>query len=106
MEDLYSVFGKLGEIMITVERTAEIVKNIGTKFGKGPTDTGSSAVQVALLTARIDGLKGHFEANKHDYHSNRGLLKMIGRRRSLLKYIKNNDDNKYQELIKELGLRK
>lgn len=92
--------------MMTKEQRTEIVKNIGTKFGKGATDTGSAPVQIALLTARINGLKDHFAANKHDYHSNRGLLKMIGLRRSLLKYVKNNDTNKYAELIKELGLRK
>ena len=92
--------------MMTKEQRSEIVKNIGTKFGKGATDTGSAPVQIALLTARINGLKDHFTANKHDYHSNRGLLKMIGLRRSLLKYVKNNDTAKYTELIKELGLRK
>ncbi|MDC1175079.1 30S ribosomal protein S15 [Bacteriovoracaceae bacterium] len=91
---------------MTKEERAEIVKNIGTKFGKGATDTGSASVQVALLTARINGLKGHFAANKHDNHSNRGLLKMIGLRRSLLKYVKKTNTEIYTGLIKELGLRK
>lgn len=92
--------------MLTTQQKAEIVKNIGSKFGKGEKDTGSAPVQVAILTQRIDGLKEHFSKNIHDYHSNRGLMKMIGRRRSLLKYIKDNDESVYKSLIKELGLRK
>ena len=92
--------------MITVENKKEIVKNIGTKFGKGENDTGSTAVQVAILTARINDLKGHFGKHIHDYHSNRGLLKMIGRRRSLLKYLRTTNEETYKGLIKELGLRK
>ncbi|PIP96472.1 MAG: 30S ribosomal protein S15 [Bdellovibrio sp. CG12_big_fil_rev_8_21_14_0_65_39_13] len=92
--------------MLTTEQRKEIVTKIGTKFGKGPNDTGSSSVQVALLTARINDLMTHFAKNKKDHHSNRGLLKMIGSRRSLLRYIQNNDKQKYQDLIAELGLRK
>jgi len=92
--------------MITVEKAAEIVKSFGTKYGSGEKDTGCSAVQVAILTERINNLKGHFAANKHDYHSNRGLLKMIGRRRSLLKYVKTGSTDTYKSLIKDLGLRK
>ena len=92
--------------MLTTEKTAEVVKTIGSKFGKGEKDTGSAPVQVALLTERINSLKDHFSKNIHDYHSNRGLMKMIGRRRSLLKYIRQNDENVYKNLIKELGLRK
>lgn len=92
--------------MITVERTAELVKTFGAKYGSGEKDTGCSAVQVAILTERINNLKGHFAANKHDYHSNRGLLKMIGRRRSLLKYVKTGSVDTYKSLIKDLGLRK
>jgi len=92
--------------MITVEKAAEIVKSFGTKYGSGEKDTGCSAVQVAILTERINNLKGHFAANKHDYHSNRGLLKMIGRRRSLLKYVKTGSTDTYKLLIKDLGLRK
>lgn len=92
--------------MITVEKTAELVKTFGAKYGSGEKDTGCSAVQVAILTERINNLKGHFDANKHDYHSNRGLLKMIGRRRSLLKYVKNGNVETYKSLIADLGLRK
>jgi small subunit ribosomal protein S15 len=92
--------------MITIEKTAELVKSFGAKYGSGEKDTGCSAVQVAILTERINNLKGHFADNKHDYHSNRGLLKMIGRRRSLLKYVKNTNEESYKALIKDLGLRK
>ncbi len=92
--------------MISTEVKAEIVKNIGTKYGKGEKDTGSPDVQVAILTGRINGLKEHFGKHIHDYHSNRGLLKMIGQRRSLLRYLKSKDEGKYQGLIKDLGLRK
>lgn len=92
--------------MITKAETAQLVKEIGSEFGNGPTDTGSTAVQVALLTTRINNLAPHFEKNKHDYHSNRGLLKMIGQRKRLLSYLQINDEAKYQKLIKKLGLRK
>ena len=92
--------------MIAVEEKAKIVKEFGAKFGSSEKDAGCTAVQIAILTARINGLKGHFENNKHDYHSNRGLLKMIGRRRSLLKYISQKSEENYKSLIKDLGLRK
>ena len=68
-------------------------------------DRGSAAVQVALLTARIDDLRAHFDAHKKDHHSRRGLLKMVGRRRRLLEYLKNNDVERYRALIADLGLR-
>jgi len=92
--------------MISTEKKAELVKTFGTKYGKGEKDSGCTAVQVAIMTERINGLKGHFSANKHDYHSNRGLLKLIGRRRSLLKYMKNTSEDAYKSVIKDLGLRK
>ena len=92
--------------MISKAEKTQIIKDFGTEFGTGPTDTGSSAVQVALLTTRINNLAPHFEKNKHDYHSNRGLLKMIGQRKRLLAYIARTDAEKYQALIKKLGLRK
>jgi small subunit ribosomal protein S15 len=95
-----------GEKMITTEKTAEIVKTFGAKYGSGEKDAGCTAVQVAILTERINGLKGHFEKNIHDYHSNRGLLKMIGRRRSLLKYLRGKSEDQYKSLIGDLGLRK
>lgn len=68
-------------------------------------DVGSASVQVALLTARIEDLRGHFDQHKHDYHSRRGLLKMVGRRRRLLEYLKRTDGARYRDLIKDLGLR-
>lgn len=92
--------------MISTEKKAEIVKTFGGKYGAGEKDAGCTAVQVAILTERINGLKVHFGANKHDYHSNRGLLKMIGRRRSLLKYLRTSSEDKYKSVIKDLGLRK
>ena len=68
-------------------------------------DRGSAPVQVALLTARINDLRGHFDAHKKDHHSRRGLLKMVGRRRRLLEYLKRTDLERYRELIADLGLR-
>lgn len=69
-------------------------------------DRGSAPVQVALLTARINDLRGHFDKHKKDHHSRRGLLKMVGQRRRLLEYIRKNDVERYRELIADLGLRK
>lgn len=68
-------------------------------------DRGSAPVQIALLTARIDHLRGHFDKHKQDHHSRQGLLKMVGRRRRLLDYLRNSDVDKYRELIADLGLR-
>ena len=68
-------------------------------------DRGSAAVQIALLTARINHLRGHFDNHKKDHHSRRGLLKMVGRRRRLLEYLKRTDLERYRELIADLGLR-
>lgn len=92
--------------MITQAETANIVAEFGKEFGASEKDSGCAAVQVAILTTRINNLKGHFAANKHDYSSNRGLLKMIGRRRRLLKYVATNNEESYKNLIKKLGLRK
>ena len=69
-------------------------------------DTGSPEVQIALLTERINHLNGHLNINKNDFHSRRGLLKMVGKRRGLLNYLKSKDIEKYRELIEKLGLRK
>ncbi|NLZ68033.1 MAG: 30S ribosomal protein S15 [Spirochaetales bacterium] len=88
--------------MITNEQKVKIV----TDFGGNAANTGDSKVQVALLTARINDLQGHFKANPKDHASRRGLLKMVGQRRRLLKYIKNNDINEYRTLIEQLNLRK
>lgn len=88
--------------MLSNEKKAEIVKNFGRKEG----DTGSTEVQVALLTEQINVLTEHMKANKKDYSSNRGLLKMVGRRRSLLAHLKSKDINRYRDLVQKLGLRK
>ena len=87
---------------ITKERKAELVK----KFGKNETDTGSTKVQIAILTAEINDLTEHLKVHKHDFHSKRGLLMKVGKRRSLLDYLKTNDVVSYRELIKKLNIRK
>lgn len=81
-------------------------KEIIEKFKTHDTDTGSSEVQIALLSDRISYLTDHFQNHQKDHHSRRGLLKMVGQRRSLLKYLKRKDINRYRTLIKELGIRK
>ena len=73
---------------------------------RGDNDTGSPEVQVALLTARIEQLTGHFMLHKQDHHSRRGLLMMVNRRRSLLDYLKRKDNERYKALIEKLGLRR
>ena len=73
---------------------------------RGANDTGSPEVQVALLTARIEQLTGHFKTHKQDHHSRRGLLKMVNRRRSLLDYLHKKDAERYKALIQKLGLRR
>lgn len=73
---------------------------------RGDNDTGSPEVQVALLTARIEQLTGHFKTHKQDHHSRRGLLMMVNRRRSLLDYLKRKDIERYKALIEKLGLRR
>ena len=73
---------------------------------RGDNDTGSPEVQVALLTARIEHLSGHFKTHKKDHHSRRGLLQLVNRRRSLLDYLKRKDNERYKALIEKLGLRR
>ena len=87
---------------MNVNEKKEIVKD----FGKNNTDTGSTEVQVALLTKKINELSEHFKVHKKDHHSRRGLFGMINNRRKLLKYLKSKNTEGYQELIKKLGLRK
>jgi small subunit ribosomal protein S15 len=84
------------------EDTSKIVK----EFGKNENDSGSTEVQVALLSKRIEYLTAHFKEHKHDHHSRRGLLKLVGQRRRLLNYIKTSDIEGYRGLIKKLGIRK
>ncbi len=88
--------------MLTVEDKKEIIE----KYGKDENDTGSTRVQIALLTSRITYLTEHFKTHKHDHHSRRGLMKLVGSRRDLLNYLKRKNVTGYRELIKELGLRK
>ena len=84
------------------EKKQEIIK----KYARDAKDTGSTEVQVAILTEEINNLTEHLKEHKHDYHSKRGLLMKVGKRRNLLNYLKNNDVNKYRETIEKLGLRK
>ena len=88
--------------MITTEKKAEIIKEYQLKEG----DTGSPEVQVAILTYRINDLNDHLKIHKKDHHSRRGLLKMVGKRRALLAYLKDTDIESYRNLIERLGLRK
>lgn len=81
-------------------------KEIMAKHGKHEGDTGSPEVQIALLTARIAELTGHFQTHKKDFHSRQGLLKLVGRRRNLLKYLRETDVQRYRAIIEQLGLRK
>ena len=87
---------------LTKDEKTSIIK----KYQLDSNDTGSVEVQVALLTKRIDDLNEHLKVHKHDYHSNRGLLKMVGHRKSLLNYLAKTDVQRYRELVKKLGLRK
>ena len=84
----------------------ETVESLVKKYGRGNNDTGSVEVQVALLTEQINRLTEHLKINKKDYSSSRGLMKMVGRRRKMLEYLKNKDVNRYRDLVKSLGLRK
>lgn len=88
--------------MLTVEQTKKII----TDYGRVPNDTGSPEVQIALLSAQIEGLSKHFEKHIKDHHSRRGLLKMVNRRRSLLNYLKSKDAARYKTLIERLGIRR
>ena len=88
--------------MLEKETKERIIKEFGRKEG----DTGSVEVQVAMLTEQINRLTVHMKANKKDFSSNRGLLKMVGRRKNLMEYLKKNDVNRYRDLVKKLGLRK
>ena len=87
---------------ISKERKAELVK----QFGKNEKDTGATEVQIAILTEEINNLTEHLKNHIHDFHSKRGLLMKVGKRRNLLAYLKKTDINRYRELIKSLGLRK
>ncbi len=87
---------------ITAEKKAKIIKEYATS----KEDTGSPEVQVAILTNRIEELSKHMQVHKKDFHSRRGLLAMVARRRKLLDYLKRKDEDRYQKLIKSLGIRR
>jgi small subunit ribosomal protein S15 len=89
-------------VPLTKEQKAELVE----RFGATAQDTGSTKVQVALLSQRISELTEHMKAHRHDHHSRRGLLKLVGRRRRLLNYLQKHDLEGYRALIRELGLRR
>lgn len=86
--------------------TAEEKQEIVAQFGSDENDTGSTQVQVALLTRRINHLTEHLREHKHDHHSRRGLLMLVGQRRRFLNYLQRNDLEGYRKLVKDLGLRK
>lgn len=88
--------------MLTPENKSEIIDKYKTHDG----DTGSPEVQVALISGRIGYLEGHFKVHNKDHHSRRGLLKLVGQRRRLLKYLKSKDVSRYKTLITSLGLRR
>lgn len=86
--------------------TAEVKASIVKEYQREDGDTGSPEVQVALLTANINNLQGHFGDHKKDHHSRRGLIRMVNQRRKLLDYLKGNNADRYADLIKRLGLRR
>lgn len=88
--------------MLTKAEKTQIMQ----EYARFEGDTGSVEVQVAVLTAQINRLTEHLKANKKDYHSTRGLMKMVGRRKKFLAYLRDTDINRYRELVKRLGLRK
>jgi small subunit ribosomal protein S15 len=90
------------KMALNAEKKAEIVKD----YQQGESDTGSPEVQVALLTANIEQLQGHFQTHKADHHSRRGLIRMVNQRRKLLDYLKRKSAERYTDLIKRLGLRR
>ncbi len=87
---------------LTKEQKTELIG----KYGRSATDTGSAEVQVALLTERINELTGHLREHAKDHHSRRGLLKLVGQRRRMLRYLERNDLERYRALVAELGLRR
>ena len=86
--------------------TQEEKREVTEQFGKDANDTGATEVQIALLTRRINTLTEHLRAHKHDHHSRRGLLMLVGRRRRFLNYLQKKDLERYRSLIRELGLRR
>jgi small subunit ribosomal protein S15 len=85
-----------------IEKKIELIN----RYKKHPSDTGSSEVQIALMSERVSELTEHMRVNKNDHHSRRGLLRLVSRRRSLLNYLKNRDFERYKNIVADLGLRK
>jgi small subunit ribosomal protein S15 len=104
MISLYRQDGKKKEAQVALakKKKTELIEKFKTKTG----DTGSTTVQIAILTERINSLADHFKDHKNDIHSRRGLLSLVGKRRRLLTYLKKKDEEQYSNLIKELKLRK
>ena len=92
----------MGRLTAIIEAKQEVID----KFKRHESDTGSPEVQIALLTARIQHLTEHLQEHRKDHHSRRGLLKMVGKRRRLLKYLQNTDIDGYRKVLSELGLRR
>ncbi len=92
--------------MRTLTLTIEAKQEVIDKFKRHESDTGSPEVQIAILTARIEYLSGHLQEHRKDHHSRHGLLKMVGKRRRLLKYLQNTDIERYRKVLSELGLRR
>ena len=98
---ILKVENKENNMSVSADRKSEIIKN----FSENEKDKGSTNIQVAVLTDRINNLTNHLKNNKKDQSTRRGLLKLVGRRKKLLSYLKNKNENKYKDLIKSLGLR-
>ncbi len=92
----------MGRLTLTIEAKQEVID----RFKRHESDTGSPEVQIAILTARIEYLSEHLQEHRKDHHSRRGLLKMVGKRRRLLKYLQNTDIERYRKVLSELGLRR
>lgn len=98
---ILKVESKEKNMSVSADRKSEIIKN----FSENEKDKGSTNIQVSVLTDRINNLTNHLKNNKKDQSTRRGLLKLVGRRKKLLSYLKNKNENKYKDLIKSLGLR-
>jgi len=96
------IYNEEGTIMLTTELKQSLIE----QYRLHEADTGSPEVQIAILTERINYLTGHLKEHKKDHHSRRGLLKMVGQRRNLLNYLRNNDIERYRTILEKLNLRK
>jgi small subunit ribosomal protein S15 len=90
----------------SVPLASDVKKSIIAEYGSAEADTGSPEVQIAMLSKRISDLTGHLKMHKHDHHSRRGLLLLVGQRRRLLNYLRRTDINRYRSIIERLGLRR